>query len=98
MNYRYQQLADELVEQIYAGLYRAGERLPGVRSLSEQRGVSVATAVAAYRQLEDKGFLDVRDRSGFYVRPWAQTRSIDTPVETSATGPCEISGQELQWP
>ena len=68
MNHRYQQLAVELAQQIDTGVYAHGVRLPGVRALCAQRGVSVATVVAAYRKLEDEGYLEARPRSGFYVR------------------------------
>ncbi len=41
--------------------------MPGLRKFSQQRKVSMATAVAAYRALEDAGYLEARDRSGYYV-------------------------------
>ncbi len=68
MAHLYNSLALELASRIDAGVYLAGQRLPGVRSTSQTRGVSTATAVAAYRQLEDEGYIESRPRSGFYVR------------------------------
>ena len=53
MDLLYERLAGELRDQIASGVYRAGERLPGVRALSRTRSVSVATVLAAYRRLED---------------------------------------------
>lgn len=95
MSLLYRQLADEMAEQIQRGLYSTGERLPGVRGLSTQRGVSVATAVAAYRQLEDQGFIEARDRSGFYVRTRPVARPVEAAPAEAATGPCQISNQAL---
>ena len=37
---RYQHLATLLAERIEQGLYRHGEKLPSVRSLSQEHGVS----------------------------------------------------------
>ena len=67
MAHLYSSLALEFASRIDAGVYQAGQRLPGVRSTSQTRGVSTATAVAAYRQLQDDGYIESRPRSGFYV-------------------------------
>ena len=46
-NKRYEQLADQLQTLIRDQVYPVGSRLPGVRKLGEQHGVSVATVVSA---------------------------------------------------
>jgi DNA-binding transcriptional MocR family regulator len=73
----YLQLADALAGQIEAGTYRAGERIPSVRKLREQYGVSLSTVLAACRVLEDRGLVRARAQSGHYVRdrPAGGTRS-----------------------
>lgn len=40
---RYQHLATLLAQRIQQGLYRPGERLPSVRILSQEHGVSIST-------------------------------------------------------
>jgi len=65
---RYQQLADELAGNIRAGLLRPGDRLPSVRELRRQRGVSPSTIFQAYAQLESEGLVEARERSGYFVR------------------------------
>ena len=65
---RYQQLTEEMAEAIRGGVLRPGERLPSVRVLCEQRGLSPATVFHAYGQLEAEGLIEARARSGFYVR------------------------------
>jgi DNA-binding transcriptional MocR family regulator len=65
----YQELAARLAEAIYAGSLRAGDRLPSVRRLSEQHGVSIATAVQAYRALENQRLIEARPKSGCFVLP-----------------------------
>lgn len=61
-------LAEEIGGLISAGKLRAGERLPSVRALSEQRRVSATTAVAVLRELELRGLAEARPQSGYYVR------------------------------
>ena len=48
---------------------RAGDRIPSVRRASAQHGVSVPTAVQAYISLENRGLIEARPKSGFFVRP-----------------------------
>ena len=67
----YDQVAKQLAGQIDRGLYGPGDRLPGVRRLARQFGVSISTIVQAQRLLEDDGRIEARPRSGYYVR--AQT-------------------------
>ena len=43
MGVLYNQVADQLQGLIRDGVYREGERLPGVRVLSRQFGVSIST-------------------------------------------------------
>ena len=64
----YHQLADHIHEMIRAGTLRAGDRVPSVRSFSQQQGVSVSTVLQAYQRLEDSGVIEARPQSGYYVR------------------------------
>jgi DNA-binding transcriptional MocR family regulator len=64
----YLQLADEVAAQIEAGTYRPGDRIPSVRRLRDQFGVSLTTAVEACRVLEDRGLVRARAQSGHFVR------------------------------
>ena len=64
----YEQLATDLSAAIEQGALRAGDRLPSVRRLADDRGVSIATVLAAYLQLENAGLIEVRPKSGHYVR------------------------------
>src|SRR5262245_66160755 len=55
-----------------------GTRVPSLRSISRERKVSMATAVQAYRLLEDRGVLEARPQSGFYVTRRQPTRQPPT--------------------
>ncbi|WP_208511643.1 winged helix-turn-helix domain-containing protein, partial [Variovorax paradoxus] len=65
--HRYEQLAELIVGTIDNGTLAPGERLPSVRAVSEQHGISISTVLQAYRLLEDRGVLVARPQSGFYV-------------------------------
>ena len=64
----YERLAGEVLEQMQAGVLRPGDRLPSVRLVSRQKGLSVTTVNQAYQSLEDRGLIEARPQSGYYVR------------------------------
>ena len=65
----YVQVAEALAGQIEDGTFRVGERIPSVRKLRDQFGVSLSTVLEACRVLEDRGLVQARAQSGHYVRP-----------------------------
>src|SRR5262245_17806149 len=71
----YKQVALRISELIEHGTLRPGNRLPSVRRCSQQQDVSIATVTQAYRWLEDRGLIEARPQSGYYVRPktWSPT-------------------------
>ena len=81
-NTTHRQLADSLQRFIAEGTLRPGEKLPSVREMARQRGVSTGTVVKAYGRLENLGELEVRPQSGFYIRPRAGV--VDYPLPQMA--------------
>src|SRR5689334_23531355 len=70
----YLKLAQTLEHQITRGVLRPGDRVPSVRSLSRQQGVSISTVLEAYMWLENRGAIESRPQSGFFVRlPFANS-------------------------
>lgn len=95
MVFLYESVADQLQQAIEQGLYRPGERLPGIRKLSAQRRVSAATVIAALHRLEDRGYLEARHRSGYYVRIRPR-QQFEEPATSAPSGkPSPVSGQSL---
>ena len=79
---RYQLLANDLAEAIAHGSLGAGSRLPSIRAAAMQHQVSLNTVTAAYRLLEDRGLVEARPQSGYYVKsalPTPQTPLRDAP-------------------
>lgn len=79
----YEQLADDLTRQIDTGVYQSGDRLPSVRQSSQQHGISISTVLQAYRLLEDRGVIEARPQSGYYVSGRAVLASLRLEPEVS---------------
>ena len=86
MGFQYIKLAENMEQKIGNGEYRAGERLPSLRSLHTMTGLSLATVYSAYIELEKRGVVEVREKSGFYVKP-----RLDAilPLPNIAKGNCD---------
>jgi len=64
----YIRVADRIEQMIAEKVWKTGDRLPSVRMLSKEQGVSLSTAFQAYYLLEGKGMIESRPKSGYYVR------------------------------
>jgi DNA-binding transcriptional MocR family regulator len=62
------QVAEGLEKMIAEEVLLIGDKLPSVRVLSEENGISMGTAFQAYYHLEAKGLIEARPKSGYYVR------------------------------
>ena len=58
----YEQVMDQLKEQIMTGQMATGEKLPSVRELSKSITVNPNTVQKAYRELERQGYVYQRRR------------------------------------
>ncbi len=64
----YEEVATKIGEMIGQGTFRPGDRIPSIRELSRKMRVSINTAIEAYAHLENRGMIEARPQSGFYVR------------------------------
>jgi DNA-binding transcriptional MocR family regulator len=64
----YLQVANGLEKMIADDVLKIGDKLPSVRLLSNECGISMSTAFQAYYHLEGKGLIESRPKSGYYVR------------------------------
>ena len=60
--------AAQLRARFYLGKIGSGDRLPSVRALAEDLGVSPTTTLELYRALESEGIVEGRQRSGMFLR------------------------------
>src|SRR5215213_10670257 len=91
----YLQVASGIEKMIADDVLKIGDKLPSVRVLSEEYGISMGTAFQAYYHLEGKGLIEARPKSGYYVRfnnkrfPGVPAVSKPEPVVN------EVSTQEM---
>ena len=80
---RYEQIALEFSTLISRGVLRPGDRIPSVRKACQQYRVNAGTILQAFGQLEARGLINARPRSGYYVRAkeagWAPEPTISSP-------------------
>ena len=65
----YEQIADQVKEQIMTGVLAPGEALPSMRLLARELRISVITTKRAYEDLERDGFLENVPGKGCFVAP-----------------------------
>ena len=63
----YLQLYNQIREDVTRGLCPYGSKLPSKRFLAAETGTSVITVQHAYDLLADEGYIESRERSGYYV-------------------------------
>ncbi|MFX3617658.1 MAG: GntR family transcriptional regulator [Sporolactobacillus sp.] len=63
----YQQIRNQIVDQILNGLLEEGEQLPSIRGLAKELKISVITTKRAYEELENEGYIDTVPGKGTFV-------------------------------
>ena len=65
----YEQITNQVKEQIMTGALAAGDALPSMRLLAKELRISVITTKRAYEELERDGFLENVPGKGCFVAP-----------------------------
>ena len=63
----YEQITSQVKAQILSGTLAAGAKLPSIRALASDLGVSVITTKRAYAELEAQGFVETVQGKGSFV-------------------------------
>lgn len=63
----YHSIARSIEHQIKKQVYKIGDKLPSVREICREKGVSMNTALNAYYYLESKGLIASRPQRGYFV-------------------------------
>lgn len=66
--YHYKRIEEHVLGLIDSGTLTPGDRLPSLRQMSKSMKVSVPTVSQAYTELESRGIVESRERSGFFIR------------------------------
>jgi DNA-binding transcriptional MocR family regulator len=91
----YLQVADGIEKMIGEETLRIGDKLPSVRVLSEEYGISMGTAFQAYYHLEGKGLVEARPKSGYYVRFNFRRMPALPRMAAAETVASEVSVEEM---
>lgn len=89
---RYESLAISLADGIRSGRIPIGSRLPSLRQIIAQWGVSQSTVFRAYYLLEEWGLVRAEERSGYFVTPGA---AVKPDASQSASVPAESTRVDI---
>ncbi|HCG6558445.1 TPA: GntR family transcriptional regulator [Vibrio parahaemolyticus] len=75
----FRQLADQITQQILQGVWKEGEALPSVRSISADLKINHVTVMKGYQLLVDEGLVEKKRGQGMFVAQGAiqQLRSAE---------------------
>ncbi|MBO9611291.1 MAG: PLP-dependent aminotransferase family protein [Dyadobacter sp.] len=93
--YLYSDIAGRIAAQIRNGLFKAGDKLPSVRSLCQEHHVSMNTAKRVYWELESQSLIESKPQSGYFVSNLSYLRlalpEVSRPsIEASNEEPDEL--------
>jgi len=94
----YESVAGDISTLISSGTLLPGERVPSVRRLSRQKHVSISTVLQAYRLLENRGMIEARPQSGYFVRrarPAAEMAVTNPPSTPRPVGVHDLVSRVL---
>lgn len=87
----YEQVASKIEHLISRQILRCGDKMPSVRKVSREQGVSLSTVFQAYYLLENKGFIEARPRSGYYVRQALQKAPPEPSMSKTGNAPKKVN-------
>lgn len=78
-DFLYNEIAGGIAGQIKNGILKTGDRLPSVRALCQQHGISMNTAKRVFLELESQSLVDSKPQSGYFV---SRLPYLKTPLPT----------------
>lgn len=67
MTFLYSEIAENIATKIRSGVLQTGDRLPSIRLLSKQHGVSINTIKKVFLELEAQALIYSKPQSGYFV-------------------------------
>lgn len=91
----YEDIAQTIEQSIENGTLKVGDKLDSVRMLSNKMDVSMSTVYNAYYELEAKGLIESRPRSGYYVK-FVPSKELQAPeFKSTKIDVSEITNREI---
>ena len=75
----YNQIKDDIINEVY----QFNSKLPSKRIVAEELGISITTVEHAYTLLCDEGYIESRQRSGYFVRFRGEDGFVSAPQGTT---------------
>lgn len=92
---KYIQLSENIIEKIQNGFLSSGEKLPSLRQFSQQNSISLTTAIRCYEHLEELGYVQAVDKSGFYICT-AQQKNVNIEFPAFKSEKCSLNLSKFQ--
>lgn len=89
----FHQLSDALRRDIEQGKLSVGSRVPSVRLMAKECGISLITVVNAYNRLVAEGYLQPRRASGYYVS--LPSRNVPAPAFNASMAGVAVDSEWL---
>ena len=93
----YEAVADRVAWLIENETLRPGDRIPSVRKMRGQMGVSISTVMQAYRLLEHRGLVEARPQSGYYVRRSVRRTLAEPTAARPKNSPRKVNIASLSY-
>ena len=77
----YQQLADQMEEMIFSGLFPEGDQVPSTTQLSQELHINPSTVLKGMNMLVDQQLLEKRRGRGMFVTAGAQEKIMEKRKE-----------------
>lgn len=77
----YQQLADQMEEMIFSGLFPEGQQIPSTTRLSQELHINPATVLKGMNLLVDHHLLEKKRGLGMFVKKGAKERIMEKRKE-----------------
>lgn len=91
----YESVAQRISYLIDEGTFRPGDRIPSIRNLSQQFGVSINTIKQSYAFMEDRRLIEARPQSGYFVCARLPEVPVDPQMSDFAISPTKVSIDRL---
>lgn len=78
----YEQLYQAIRSDIELARLDAGSKLPSKRTLAQHLGISVITVESAYRQLAAEGYIEAKERRGYFVNELPSVQAHDMSADS----------------
>ena len=90
----YEQIKNNIIEQIMSNELGADEVLPSIRVLAKDIKISIMTVKKAYDELETEGYIKVIQGKGTFVAPWGNAlkkENINKTIENNLAKAIELA-------